>query len=162
MFCIPHPFRPWPNLTVCICFNWPPHLHLGNNFKKILLMCCAVPNGINNFQFRDFRDGILQNPGILGFFGTGLVLNKKSKISRDIYLVKIIHCWQLCLYESLRQQSFKDFWKSRKILGSRDPVGALCCATIKASARWGLYSSALQGHQVETCCLRVLSWIWNI
>ena len=30
------------------------------------------PSGIKNFQSRDFRDGILQNPGIPGFFGTGL------------------------------------------------------------------------------------------
>ena len=29
-------------------------------------------SGIKNFQSRDFRDGILQNPGIPGFFGTGL------------------------------------------------------------------------------------------
>ena len=29
-------------------------------------------SGIKNLQSRDFRDGILQNPGIPGFFGTGL------------------------------------------------------------------------------------------
>ena len=29
-------------------------------------------SGIKNFQSREFRDGILQNPGIPGFFGTGL------------------------------------------------------------------------------------------
>ena len=32
----------------------------------------AGSSGIKNFQSRDFRDGILQNPGIPGFFGTGL------------------------------------------------------------------------------------------
>ena len=31
----------------------------------------AGPGGIKNFQSRDSRDGILQNPGIPGFFGTG-------------------------------------------------------------------------------------------
>ena len=32
-------------------------------------------SGIKNFQSREFRDGILQNPGIPGFFGTGLAWN---------------------------------------------------------------------------------------
>ena len=35
----------------------------------------AGSSGIKNFQSRDFRDGILQNPGIPGFFGTGLAWN---------------------------------------------------------------------------------------
>ena len=32
----------------------------------------AGPNGIKNFNPGIFRDGILQNPGIPGFFETGL------------------------------------------------------------------------------------------
>ena len=31
----------------------------------------AGPNGIKNFNPGIFRDGILPNPGIPGFFGTG-------------------------------------------------------------------------------------------
>ena len=42
---------------------------VGNSTWK---MAVAGSSGIKNFQSWDFRDGILQNPGILGFFGTGL------------------------------------------------------------------------------------------
>ena len=43
---------------------------------------------------------------------------------------------------------------------SRDPVGALCCA-IKQVHFEGSTLPAFQGHQVETCCLRV-PWISDI
>ena len=49
------------------------------------------PKGIKNFQSRIFQDGILQNPGIPGFFRTGLALNffpgilpKKSPVSLGV------------------------------------------------------------------------------
>ena len=48
------------------------HQRGGGGFPEISL---PGPNGINNFHSRDFRDEILKNPGISGFFGTGLAWN---------------------------------------------------------------------------------------
>ena len=44
-------------------------------YNKSGLFCSPGPNGIKKFQSWDFQDGILQNPGIPGFFGTGLACN---------------------------------------------------------------------------------------
>ena len=63
------------------------HNHHYQFHEYVLPLICTPPsvlwtgpNGIENFQTPDFRDRILQNPGILGFFGTGLALNFYPRI----------------------------------------------------------------------------------
>ena len=63
------------------------HNHHYQFHEYVLPLICTPPsvlwpgpNGIENFQTRDFRDRILQNPGIPGFFGTGLALNFYPRI----------------------------------------------------------------------------------
>ena len=58
------------------------HNHHYQFHEYVLPLICSPPsvlwpgpNGIENFQTRDFRDRILQNPGIPGFFRTGLAWN---------------------------------------------------------------------------------------
>ena len=68
------PFITTINILVLSTLYYHPHHHHPHHHHHQTCNPCwsAGPSGIKNFQSRDFRDGILQNPGIPGFFGTGL------------------------------------------------------------------------------------------
>ena len=65
----------------------------------------AGPSGIKNFQSRDFRDRILQNPGIPGFFWDGISL---KLLSWD-FTKKV---WDLLGFPSQQFGNFHTFWRT--------------------------------------------------